>query len=181
MANEGRSIPGGGDALARGVKSVTFPGVSKCLEGCECTSCRPDLHFLHTDANEEEQSSVASVVDNSALFAPKKPSICYRGTPLNDRILIKRVERDHGSSIVIPDSAKGKSDTGIVVSVSPMSKLGLAPNELILFDKYAAVGQEIELVDEMGVTCEHLLVQECDVLLVLEAYKPSAESGACVQ
>ena len=175
MANEGRSIPGGGDALARGVKSVTFPGVSKCLDGCECSACRPDLHF-HSEAE-----ALPSVVDNLATFAPKKPTICYRGTPLNDRILIKRVERQSGSMIVIPDSAKGKSDTGIVVSTSSASQLGLQPNDLILFDKYAAVGQEIELVDEQGVASEHLLVQECDVLLVLEAYKPSGENGTCVQ
>ena len=175
MANEGRSIPGGGDALARGVKSVTFPGVSKCLEGCECTACRPDLHF-HAEAEE-----LPTTVDNLATFAPKKPSICYRGTPLNDRILIKRVERQSGNMIVIPDSAKGKSDTGIVVNVAPASQLGLQPNMLILFDKYAAVGQEITLVDEQGIECEHLLVQECDVLLVLEAYKVPSESGNCVQ
>jgi co-chaperonin GroES (HSP10) len=178
MANDSHSIPGGGDSLARGAPKVTFPGLSKCPPNCECASCRPDMHFVAP----EEAEAIPSVVDNSAIFAAKKPSIIYRGTPLNDRILIKRVERESGSSmLVIPDSARGKSDMGIVVSVSPFSQLGLLPNMLILFDKFAAVGQEIELVDEQGISSEHLLVQECDVLLVLEAYKPQQEQGNCVQ
>ena len=142
MANDGHSIPGGGDALARGVKSTTFPGLVACPPDCECASCRPDLHY------QAETEALPEIVDNSALFAPKKPEIYYRGKPLNDRILIKRIERASGSSLVIPDSARGKSDTGIVVSVSPVSKLGLEPGALILFDKFAAVGQEIDLLDE---------------------------------
>lgn len=178
MANDRNSIPGGGDSLARGVSRSTFPGLVQCPPDCECGSCRPDLHFK---GGEGEPEPVPSVVDNSALFAPKRPSIIYRGVPLNDRILLRRIEHEASTPIIIPDSAKGKSDMGTVVSTSPVSKLQLAKGTKVLFDKFAAVGQEISLFSEDdGRECEHLLVQECDVLLILEPYS-EPETGTCVQ
>jgi co-chaperonin GroES (HSP10) len=176
MAQDGRSIPGGGDALARGVRSSTFPGLVKCPPECECASCRPELHFK---ASEPEE--VPATVDNSALFAPKKPAVMYRGIPLSDRILLRRIEHEASTPIIIPDSAKGKSDMGVVVATSIDSDMPLPKGTKVLFDKFAAVGQEISLFsEEDGRECEHLLVQECDVLLILEPYS-EAETGTCVQ
>lgn len=148
---------GKGDRLARGDKSATFSG------GYGPGELRPAV---------APETDVPAIVDNSALFAKKIQTIYYKGRPLADRILIKRVApRENNSVIVIPDSAKGKSDAGIVVSISPLSKLaalGLKEGSMVLFDKFAAVGQEINLLDAKGEESEHLIVQDCDILMELE-------------
>jgi chaperonin GroES len=90
--------------------------------------------------------------------------------PLQDRVLIKRVEEEHKTKggIIIPDSAKEKPQEGLVVAVGP-GKVTDAGNRVapevkagdrILFGKYS--GTEIK-VD--GV--EHLILREDDILAVL--------------
>ena len=92
--------------------------------------------------------------------------------PLNDRIIIKRLEREDktSSGIVIPDSASGKSDQGRVVAIGPGKKnqdgkrvpSDLKGGELVLFGKYA--GQAIKFGEE-----ELLVMKEEDVLAVIKA------------
>ena len=90
--------------------------------------------------------------------------------PLQDRVLIKRVEEEHKTKggIIIPDSAKEKPQEGLVVAVGP-GKVTDAGNRVapevkagdrILFGKYS--GTEIK-VD--GV--EHLILREDDILAVV--------------
>lgn len=92
--------------------------------------------------------------------------------PLNDRVIVKRLEREDktSSGIVIPDSASGKSDQGRVVAVGPGKKnqdgkrvpTDLKSGELILFGKYA--GQTVKLGEE-----ELLVLKEEDVIAVIKA------------
>ncbi len=91
--------------------------------------------------------------------------------PLQDRILIKRVEEEAKSKggIIIPDSAKEKPQEGQVVAVgagkvtdagkrvAPEVKAG----DRILFGKYS--GTEIKIEGE-----EHLILREDDVLAVIQ-------------
>ncbi|NNF84842.1 MAG: co-chaperone GroES [Deltaproteobacteria bacterium] len=91
--------------------------------------------------------------------------------PLQDRILIKRVEEEAKSKggIIIPDSAKEKPQEGEVVAVgagkvtdagkrvAPEVKAG----DRILFGKYS--GTEIKIEGE-----EHLILREDDVLAVIQ-------------
>ena len=90
--------------------------------------------------------------------------------PLQDRVLIKRVEEEAKTKggIIIPDSAKEKPQEGLVVAVGP-GKVTDAGNRVapevkagdrILFGKYS--GTEIK-VD--GV--EHLILREDDILAVV--------------
>jgi chaperonin GroES len=90
--------------------------------------------------------------------------------PLQDRVLIKRVEEETKTKggIIIPDTAKEKPQEGLVVAVGP-GKVTDAGNRVapevkagdrILFGKYS--GTEIK-VD--GV--EHLILREDDILAVL--------------
>jgi chaperonin GroES len=91
--------------------------------------------------------------------------------PLNDRILVKRIEEEQKTSggIVIPDTAKEKPMEGKVIAVGPGKfdekgvrvPLAVKKNDRILFGKYA--GTEIELD---GV--EHLIMREEDVLGIIE-------------
>lgn len=91
--------------------------------------------------------------------------------PLQDRILIKRVEEENKTKggIIIPDTAKEKPQEGMVVAVGtgkvtdngtrvpPEVKAG----DRILFGKYS--GTDIKIEGE-----EHLILREDDVLAVIE-------------
>ncbi|HZW35617.1 MAG: co-chaperone GroES [Deltaproteobacteria bacterium] len=91
--------------------------------------------------------------------------------PLQDRILIKRVEEETKTKggIIIPDTAKEKPQEGLVVAVgagkvtdngtrvTPEVKKG----DRVLFGKYS--GSEIKVDGE-----EHLILREDDILAILE-------------
>jgi chaperonin GroES len=91
--------------------------------------------------------------------------------PMNDRILVVRVEEEKKTAggIIIPDTAKEKPQEGKVVAAGP-GKIGddgkripmeLKKGDRVLFAKYA--GSEIK-VD--GV--EHIFMREDDILGILE-------------
>ncbi|HEY3278433.1 MAG TPA: co-chaperone GroES [Syntrophorhabdaceae bacterium] len=91
--------------------------------------------------------------------------------PLQDRILIKRIEEEAKTKggIIIPDSAKEKPQEGLVVAVGDGKVLDngqrVAPQvkagDKILFGKYS--GTEIKVDGE-----EHLIVREDDILAIVE-------------
>ena len=91
--------------------------------------------------------------------------------PLQDRILVKRVDEESKTSggIIIPDTAKEKPQEGKVVAVGPGKTLengtiaepGVKRGDRILFSKYA--GSEIAVE---GV--EHIIIREDDVLAIYE-------------
>ncbi len=90
--------------------------------------------------------------------------------PLQDRILIKRVEEESKTKggIIIPDSAKEKPQEGLVVAVGPgkVSDSGtrvpceVKAGDRILFGKYSGTEIKVEGV-------EHLIMREDDILAVL--------------
>lgn len=91
--------------------------------------------------------------------------------PLNDRVLVLRVEEEKKTAggLIIPDSAKEKPQEGKIVAVGPGKRdengkrtvMDLKEGDKILFSKYA--GTEIKID---GV--EHLFMREDDILGILE-------------
>ncbi|MBU0987472.1 MAG: co-chaperone GroES [Proteobacteria bacterium] len=91
--------------------------------------------------------------------------------PLNDRILVKRVEEKEKTKggIIIPDSAKEKPAEGIVIAVGSGRQnedgkripLELKKGDRILFGKYG--GQEIKVEGE-----EYMIMSEQEVFCVIE-------------
>ena len=91
--------------------------------------------------------------------------------PLNDRLLVLRVDEEEKTSggIIIPDTAKEKPQEGKVVAAGPGKTddngkrvpLGVKKNDRVLFGKYS--GTEIKLD---GV--EHLIMREDDILGIIE-------------
>ena len=91
--------------------------------------------------------------------------------PLNDRVLVKRMEEVQVTKggILIPDTAKEKPIEGKVIAVGPgkMSEQGqrmalqLKEGDRVLFGKYA--GTEIKMEGE-----EFLMMREEDILAVLD-------------
>ena len=92
-------------------------------------------------------------------------------TPLQDRIIIKRIEEGEQirGGIIIPDSAKEKPQEGEVIAVGAGKKLDsgeriamdVKEGDRVLFGKYA--GTEVKLDDE-----EYLIMREDDILGVIE-------------
>ena len=156
-------MQGKGDRLARGDAKATFQG------GYGEGELKPSI---------AKEGDCPSVVDNSALFAPKRPAVFYKGQPFNQRVLVTRVEMQSNSSIIIPDSAKEKSEVGRILAFAADSKLpgwGLKEGDLILFDRYAAIGQVFPLLNAKGEAEPTLLLQDCDVQMRLEEIRNDPE------
>ena len=90
--------------------------------------------------------------------------------PLNDRVIVKRVEAEAvtAGGIILPDSAKEKPKEGIVVSVGDgrmqkngdRSPLQVKAKDHVLFSSYA--GTEIKVDGK-----ELLIMGEDDILAIL--------------
>jgi len=91
--------------------------------------------------------------------------------PLQDRILVKRLEEEEKTKggIIIPDAAKEKPQEGRVIAVGDgktlengqKAPLTVKAGDKILFGKYS--GTEIKIDGE-----EHLILREDDVLGIVE-------------
>ena len=94
--------------------------------------------------------------------------------PLNDRILVKRVEEKEvtAGGLIIPDTAKEKPAEGKIIAVGQGAlnnegvrvPLEVKKGDRILFGKYG--GQEINVEGE-----EYLIISEQEVLGVIEVDK----------
>lgn len=90
--------------------------------------------------------------------------------PLNDRVLVKRIEAESvtKSGIYIPENAKEKPLEGSVVAVGPgrlddsgsRIPMEVKVGESVLIGKYA--GTEVKIADE-----DHVIVREEDILAVM--------------
>ena len=91
--------------------------------------------------------------------------------PLQDRIIVKRIEEEEKTKggIIIPDSAKEKPMEGEVISVGTgkvldngtKQPLEVKEGDRILFGKYAGTEVKIDGV-------EHLIMREDDILGIIE-------------
>ena len=91
--------------------------------------------------------------------------------PLNDRILVKRLEEEETTKggIIIPDSAKEKPAEGEVIAVGKGKrndkgervKMDVKVGDRVLFSKYGGTDVKLDGVD-------HLIMREDDILAVVE-------------
>lgn len=91
--------------------------------------------------------------------------------PLNDRVVVKRLEEETKSKggIIIPDSAKEKPAEGLVISVGKgkvndkgdRTALEVKKGDHVLFSKYG--GTEVKLDGE-----DFLIMREDDILGIVE-------------
>jgi chaperonin GroES len=91
--------------------------------------------------------------------------------PLQDRILVKRLEEEQTTKggIIIPDTAKEKPSEGLVIAVGKgkvlengkQVPLDVKKKDRILFGKYS--GTDIKIEGQ-----EYLIMREDDVLGVIE-------------
>ena len=91
--------------------------------------------------------------------------------PLNDRILVKRLEEEAKTAggIIIPDSAKEKPAEGEIIAVGPGKlndhgervAMDVKPGDRVLFSKYGGTDVKIDGDD-------YLIMREDDILGVVE-------------
>ena len=94
-------------------------------------------------------------------------------TPLNDRVLVKRLESEERTAggLYIPDTAKEKPSKGEVVAVGPgktaddgkVIAMTVKVGDSVLFSKYAGTDIQIDGV-------EHLVMREDDILAVISQF-----------
>ena len=91
--------------------------------------------------------------------------------PLNDRVLVKRLESEEKTAggLFIPDTAKEKPSKGQVVAVGPgkygddgkRMAMAVKKGDTVLFSKYS--GTEVKLDGE-----DHLVLREDDILAIID-------------
>jgi len=91
--------------------------------------------------------------------------------PLNDRVLVLRIEEEDKTSggIIIPDTAKEKPQQGKVVAVGPGKfdedgkriPIEVKKDDRVLFGKYSGTEVQIDGV-------EHLIMREDDILGIVQ-------------
>ena len=91
--------------------------------------------------------------------------------PLNDRVIVKRLEEEEKTvgGIIIPDTAKEKPQQARVIAVGKgrtlengrVIPLTVKEGDRVLFGKYA--GAEIKIDGD-----EHLIMREDDILAIIE-------------
>ena len=90
--------------------------------------------------------------------------------PLNDRVLVKRLESEEKTAggLYIPDTAKEKPSKGEVVAVGPGKTaddgktiaMQVKTGDMVLFNKYAGTEVKLDNVD-------HLVMREDDILAII--------------
>ena len=90
--------------------------------------------------------------------------------PLNDRVLVKRLESEEKTAggLFIPDTAKEKPSKGEVIAVGPgktaddgkLIAMTVKKGDLVLFNKYAGTEIKLDGVD-------HLVMREDDILAII--------------
>jgi len=91
--------------------------------------------------------------------------------PLNDRVLVKRLESEEVTSggIIIPDTAKEKPIKGEVVAAGPGKRddagkaiaMSVKAGDFVLFNKYAGTEVKVDAT-------EYLVMREDDILAIIE-------------
>ncbi len=85
-------------------------------------------------------------------------------TPLGDRVLLKIAPEESTTKggIIIPDTAREKTQTGTVVSIGDSSDIKqVKVGNKVIYDKYAGSQIEIDSV-------EHLVIAFKDILAIVE-------------
>jgi chaperonin GroES len=101
----------------------------------------------------------------------KKGDVAMKIRPLQDRVIVKRIEEEEKTKggIIIPDTAKEKPMEGKIIAVGKgkvledgkIHPLDVKAGDRVLFGKYS--GTEVKIDGE-----EHLIMREDDILGVIE-------------
>ncbi|MFP4510156.1 MAG: co-chaperone GroES [Spirochaetota bacterium] len=84
-------------------------------------------------------------------------------TPLADRVLIKMEQGEEKTKggLFIPDTAKEKTQTGIVEAIGDdKDAISVKVGDKVMYDKYAGTSVEVD-------SAEYLIIKASDILAIL--------------
>ena len=83
--------------------------------------------------------------------------------PLGNRVVLKHQEAEEKtqSGIILPDSAKEKPQTAVVIAVGPGKEMQVKEGDRVICTQYA--GTEIKVDDE-----EYVIVSQNDIIAIVE-------------
>ena len=90
--------------------------------------------------------------------------------PLGDRVVLKQQEAEEKtvSGIILPDSAKEKPQTAVVIAVGPgneidgkKTKMQIKEGDHVIYSQYS--GTDVKLEDE-----EYIIVNQSDIIAIVE-------------
>lgn len=83
--------------------------------------------------------------------------------PIGNRVVAQRTEQEETTKggIILPDSAKQKQETAVVLAVGNGKDISVAVGDVILMDKYAS--QDVTIDDE-----EFIVVKSEDIIAIVE-------------
>lgn len=101
---------------------------------------------------------------------PERPDFGYRVTPLHTFIFVKPVPREHKSRLITPKAYESTSDIGFVHAIGPDVKQ-VEKGMLVMFDRYAEVGNRFEIVDDEGDVVGMIQMRLDNITAILERVK----------
>jgi chaperonin GroES len=112
------------------------------------------------------------IASNNLFIGKKRRRVAMKIRPLQDRILVKRLEGEETTKggIIIPDTAKEKPSEGSVVAVGKgkvlengtTMPLDVKVGDKVLFSKYS--GSDVKIEGE-----DYMIMREDDILGIIEA------------
>ncbi|MCL4562461.1 MAG: co-chaperone GroES [Chloroflexi bacterium] len=81
--------------------------------------------------------------------------------PLGARVLVKPLEQEGktASGLYLPETAKEKPQTGLVVAIGDDEEIKLKVNDKILFAKYTGTEFKVDGVDYLLMECNDILAR----------------------
>jgi len=99
-----------------------------------------------------------------------KPEYGYIATPRHSFMFVKPTSPEHKGRLITPKAYESTSDQGFVHAVGP-DVLDVKVGDLVLFDRYAEVGNRFELVDEEGDVVQMIQMREDNCTAILQRVK----------
>ena len=102
------------------------------------------------------------------LLAPPPPTHGYVPTPRGPIVFIRPLPKDHSARLITPPAYETNGDMGFVYAAAPTAKLN--PGTLVLYDKFAEVGNKYDMVED-GEIVELVAIREEFILATLTRVK----------
>ena len=117
------------------------------------------------DTGEQADSAETEV---PALPAPPPPTHGYVPTPRGPIVFIRPLPKDHSARLITPPAYETNGDMGFVYAAAPTANL--KPGTLVLYDKFAEVGNKYDMVED-GEIVELVAIREEFILATLTRVK----------
>lgn len=112
-------------------------------------------------APEQVQAETPDVV-----FETQRVDYGYETTPRGKYVFIRPCPTDHPARVVFPKSHQSDQEVGFIHAVHA-SVPDLKVGNLVVYDRFAAIGAAFDVVDDSGVPCFVVQVDEAAISAVL--------------